>query len=344
MKAVFIDSHGPPEVLKYKSIEEPSCDLNKVKVKIKSYSINHLDIWIRKGIPGLHVSLPRILGSDGAGTIVDIGNSVKDFSYKIGDNVIIQPGVYDPKCKQSISGNENLSPTYGILGETHNGVQSEFVLLDPNNLHPMPAHLSFTEASTMPLTFMTAYHMLFERAKTSRNDLVLVYGGSSGVGSAAIQILKNLGCEVISTVGSGDKVKYVEDLGADCVLIHDASLYKRLKGYLGVRKIDVVFEHIGKETWDATMRVLNKGGRVVTCGATTGSQVSINLSHLFFKQQSILGSTMSNISSFKKVMEKINQRQYSPMIDMVFHASDIQKAHQRIEDRKNLGKIAIELG
>ena len=343
MKAVFIDSHGSPEVLKYSDIDEPSCTPNKIKIQIKSSSINHLDLWIRKGIPGLHISLPRILGSDGAGRIVEVGRDVKNFWGKVGDDVVIQPGVYDPKCKQSILGNENLSSTYGILGETHDGVQSEFVILDPINIYKMPSHLSYSEISSMPLTFMTAYHMLFERAKVLKDDLVLVYGGSSGVGSAAIQILKNLGCQIISTVGSTDKINYVEDLGADSVFIHDSSLYSKTRDYLGKRKVDVVFEHIGKETWDTTIKILNTGGRVVTCGATTGADVKINLSHLFFKQQSILGSTMSNISSFNKVLQKISNKEYFPMIDTIFCASDIQRAHQRIENRKNLGKVVLDL-
>ena len=343
MKAVFIESHGSPDVLKYSDIDEPSCPPDKIKIQIKSSSINHLDLWIRKGIPSLSIPLPRILGSDGAGTIVEMGSDVKNFWGKPGDDIVIQPGVYDPKCRQSVLGNENLSSSYGILGETEDGVQSEFVVLSPINIYRMPSHLSYSEIASMPLTFMTAYHMLIERARTLKDDLVLVYGGTSGVGSAAIQILKSLGCQVISTVGSKEKIKYVESIGADSVFIHDSSLYSNLKNHLNKRKVDVVFEHIGRETWDTTMRILNVGGRVVTCGATTGADVNINLTHLFFKNQSILGSTMSNISSFKEVLKKINNKEYFPMLDVVFHASEACEAHKRIEGRKNLGKVVLDL-
>ena len=342
MKAVFIDSHGSPDVLKYEEIAEQTCPPEKIKIKIKSSSINHLDVWVRKGIPGSHINLPRVLGSDGAGTIVEIGNNVKNFWGKIRDDIIIQPGVYDPNCPVSISGNENLSPTYGILGETQDGTQSEFVILDPIHVYQMPHHLSYIEASTMPLAFMTAYHMLYNRAKIKCDDLILIYGGTSGVGSAAIQISKDLGCKVITTVGSKDKINYVEDIGADYAFIHDSGLHSNLRQHLGENKIDVIFEHIGKNTWETTMKVLGKGGRVVTCGATTGADVNINLAHVFFKQQSILGSTMSNIKTFNEVMNKIYQKAYYPMLDTVFHPSDITKAHQRIEDRKNLGKVAID--
>ena len=342
MKAVLLESHGPPEVLKYKDIPEIVCGPGKIKIKIKFSSINHLDLWVRSGLPGMHINLPMIMGSDATGTIVEIGKDVNGFS--IGDDVVIQPGVYDPECKTSIIGHENLSPTYGILGETHTGVQSEFVVLEPLHVYQMPKSFSHAEISSMPLTFMTAYQMLIEKAKISKSDNLLIYGGTSGVGSAAIQIAKNFGChEIISTVGSKDKIRYVEELGASAVFLHDHNLYSNVKNYLGQKKIDVVFEHIGKETWETSMKLLAKGGRLVTCGATTGSNVEINLTHIFFKQISILGSTMSNINAFKNVLKNISNKEYKPMIDSVFLAKDVVLAHQRIENRENMGKVVIEM-
>lgn len=341
MKAVFIKEHGPPDVLKFSDTNDSDCSSGKIKVNIKNSSINHLDIWVRKGIPGLDISLPRILGSDGAGVVCEIGKETKGF--KVGDDVIIQPGVYDPDCDISKSGHENLSPSYGILGETHDGVQSEFVCLDPTHLYPMPAHLSYAEASSVGLTFMTAYEMLIKKARIQKDDLVLIYGGTSGVGSAGIQIAKDMGCRVISTVGSDDKIKYILDIGADHVVLHNSDLYSNLKRYLGRERVNVVFEHIGRDTWDTSMRVLQKGGRVVTCGATTGARVNINLAHLFFKNLSILGSTMGSVDSFKEVLNKINMKKYFPMVDQIFHASDIIKAHQYIENRMNIGKVVLDL-
>ena len=340
MKAISIDSHGSPKVIKIKDIPEPSCPANKVKIKIIASSINHLDIWVREGIEGLHIDLPHILGSDAAGVICEVGSDINEFN--IGEDVIIQPGVYDPNCSIANKGKENLSPTYGILGETQSGIQAEYVVLDPINIYPMPEHLTYVEAAAMPLTFMTSYQMLIKRAAISPNDLVFVYGATSGVGYAAIQIAKDVGCKVIATVGSVEKMKYAQTAGADHVLLHDKDLYQNARSYLKKRKVDVVFEHIGCKTWDTSMKLLGIGGRLVTCGATTGSDVSINLAHLFFKQLSVLGSTMSDIDSFKEVIAKIHKKRYSPLIDKVFSYRDIIDAHRRIENRENIGKVIIK--
>ena len=216
MKAVLLESHGPPSILQYKEIPDPVCNKFQVKIQIKSSSINHLDLWVRAGIPGLHINLPLVMGADGAGLISEVGSEVSGFN--VGDRVVIQPGVFDPKCKLSQAGRENLSPTYGILGETHNGVQSEYVCLAPSNVFKMPNSISFSDMSSMPLTFMTSHNMLINKAKISKDDVVLIYGGASGVGSAAIQITKDIGCKtIISTVGSKDKFSYVEQFLNRCL-------------------------------------------------------------------------------------------------------------------------------
>ena len=182
MKAVQIKQHGSFDVLDFVDIDEISCPPDKVKVKIKFSSINHLDLWIRKGVPGLNIELPRILGSDGAGVVIDVGKDIVDF--RIDDDVVIQPGVFDPNCKISKTGNEHLSPSYGILGETHDGVQCEYVYLDPINLVPMPNSLSYKEASSIGLTFMTAYEMLVKRSEIKEDEIFS---------------LKNLCCASIAT-------------------------------------------------------------------------------------------------------------------------------------------------
>ena len=340
MKAIQIKSHGSFDKLNVVNIDNPTCFSNQVKVEIKYSSINHLDIWIRKGVPGLDINLPRILGSDASGTIVEIGKNVSGF--KVGDDVIIQPGIFNSNCEITKSGNEHLSPSYGILGETFDGVQSEYVCLNPINVFPMPKTCSYKEASSCALTFMTAYEMLIKKAQIKANDLVLIYGGTSGVGSAGIQIAKDVGCEVISTCGNINKIDFIKSLGADHVFLHDDNLYQNLKDNLNKRKIDVVFEHIGAKTWMTSMKVLAKGGRVVTCGATTGGNVNINLSHIFFKNLSIIGSTMGSIDTFKEVCKKIDNNIYRTVIDKVFDFSDVAKAHEYIEQRKNFGKVLLK--
>ena len=341
MKAIVIESHGAPDVIKIKDIEEPICPSEKVRVRVRASSINHLDIWVRKGIPGLRIDFPRILGSDASGTVTEVGSDVDAF--KVGDNVVVQPGIFDADCPRVMEGSENLSPSYGIIGEMHDGIQSEYIVLDPVNLHHMPDRLSFSEASSMALVFMTSFQMLIKRARIRKSDSVLIYGATSGVGGAAIQIAKDMGCNVFTTVGDKTKIEYAESLGADAVFLHDSTLYSSIKNHIGNNRIDVVFEHIGSKTWDTSMKLLGRGGRVVTCGATTGHDVNVNLRHLFSKQQSIIGSTMGDIDTFKKVQEKIKQNIYIPFLDKTYHISDIKSAHKRIEDRENLGKVILSL-
>ena len=206
----------------------------------------------------------------------------------------------------------------------------------------MPDQLSYEEAASMPLVFLTAYQMLIKRAKLHSNETVLVYGGTSGVGSAAIQICRELGAEVIATAGNDDKCEYSVNIGADHVVNHNHNNWlNEVKNITNQRGVDVVFEHIGSATWDQSQRILSKGGRIVTCGATTGPDVNINLAHLFMKQHAIIGSTMASIPVFKEVMNKIISRKYIPMVDKVIPMKDIRDAHEYIENRNQMGKVVL---
>lgn len=339
MKAIQIKKHGNVRVLNYSEIENPICPPNKIKIKIRACSINHLDIWVRSGIPGMNLPLPLILGSDGSGIVVEVGSQVKSFD--INDEVIIQPGTYDKSCKMVKDGKENFSKSYGILGETENGVQAEYVVLNHENIFQKPKHLSFIEAASMPLVFMTSYQMLIERAGLLKDETVLIYGATSGIGMAAIQIAKDVGAKIIATVGDESKVEYAINLGANHVINHnDSDMLQKIKN-ITKNGVNVVFEHIGPVTWLNSLKALSIGGRIVTCGATTGKKVSIDLRHLFMKQQTILGSTMSSLSVFKKVIKKINDKKYLPYIDKIYKFKDIKEAHLRMENRKHFGKIVL---
>ena len=336
MKAVQIKKHGNSDVLTIKQLEQSLCNPNEVKVQMKACSINHLDIWVRNGLPGLNIPLPLVLGSDGSGTIVEVGDLIKNFS--IGDDVVIQPGTYpDGDVK------ENYSSNYGILGETENGVQCEYVNLKEKNIHLKPKHLSFEDAASMQLVFMTSYQMIVTRANLLKNETILVYGATSGIGSAAIQIAKNIGSRVISTVGSKDKINYAENLGSDYVLQHydNSNFVSQIKDITNNNGCDVIFEHVGTNTWPNTMKSLAIGGRVVTCGATTGPKISIDLRHLFMKQQTIMGSTMSCIKSFKDVMRNIDCDIYKPFVDKIFTFDKVKEAHDYIENRLQKGKVVL---
>ena len=233
---------------------------------------------MRIGLPRLPVPFPIILGSDGAGTIIEIGNNIDE--YNVGDDIIVQPGTFCGKCHYCKKGKENYCSEYGILGETENGTQAEYVVLDPINVHMKPDHLTFEEAASMPLVFMTAYQMLIKRAQLQPSETVLIYGGSSGVGTAAIQICRELGAKVISTAGNDKKCEYSKKMGAHHTVNHNQDHWlDEVKNITNQRGVNVVFEHIGSATWNQSLKILAKGGRIVTCGATTGAEVHINLAH-----------------------------------------------------------------
>jgi len=340
MKAVRIIQHGGIEKLIYDEIPEPSCLPDKIKIQVKAAALNHLDIWVRNGLPGLPVPLPLIMGCDASGTITEVGSQINKF--RIGDDVVIQPGTFCGNCEHCNDGRENYCSKYGILGETENGTQAEYIVLDPLNIHLKPEHLSFSEAASMPLVFMTAHQMLIKRAKLQPGETVLIYGGSSGIGSAAIQICSDLGAQIIATSGNKSKGKFCREWGAHHVVNHNHKNWlDEVKEITGKSGVNVVFEHVGSATWTQSIRILSKGGRLVTCGATTGADVNINLAHLFIKQQSILGSTMSSISTFKEVMSKINNQNYNPMVDKIFTMKDIRDAHEYMENRQQSGKVVL---
>ena len=338
MKSIRIYEHGNADVLRVDDIDIPSIKSEEVLVKIKACSINHLDIWVRNGLPGLPIQLPLILGSDASGTIIELGNDVKNFN--VGDDIVVQPGIFNENCSKVKNGKENYSKSYGIIGEHINGVQAEYVSLNTDNVYKKPMHLSYEEAASMQLVFMTAYQMIVKRAQLNKDEIILIYGATSGVGSAAIQISKDLGSKIITTVGNKSKIQYAYDMGADYVFLHNDSLINNVKN-ISKEGVDVVFEHVGQKTWNSSLRLLSRGGRIVTCGSTTGSNVNIDLRHLFMKQQSILGSTMSDVDSFKSVMNKIYKKCYNPFVDTIFSFKDIKNAHKRMEDRNNFGKIIL---
>lgn len=339
MKAVRIHKHGGVDCLSVDNIKEPECLDDNIIVQIKATALNHLDIWVRNGLPGINIPLPLIMGSDASGIVVETGKNTNKF--KIGDKVVIQPGTFNEDSYNAKINKENFSRNYGILGETENGVQAEYASLKENNLHKMSNDLTFIEASSMQLVFMTAYQMLITRANLLKNDIILIYGATSGVGSAAIQIAKDIGSTVISTVGKEDKKEYAYNLGSDYVLLHNKNITSEVMDVTKNTGVDLVCEHIGEATWNQSMRVLKKGGKIVTCGSTSGPKVNIDLRFLFSKQQTILGSTMSDIPTFLEVMKKINSNTYKPFIDKVFLYDDVAQAHNRMENRNHYGKIVL---
>ena len=338
MKALRIHEHGGVDALKWDDIPKPELSVNQVLVDVKATSLNHLDIWVRKGIPG--VPLPLITGSDAAGIILGVGDGVK--KNRIGEKVMIQPLKFCGKCASCKKEKENFCKSMGIMGENCQGVNAEKISVKESQAIPFPDHLSFQAAASFALVAQTSFQMLVSRANLQTGEFVLIWGASSGVGSMGIQIAKAMGATVIALAGTNEKCEKAGLLGADHILNYNKDdILGEIKSVTNGKGIDVVFEHVGQETWEISMKSLARGGRVVTCGATTGYKANFNLTHLFFKQQSILGSTMGSKSSFEGALTLLNESKIQPVIDRIFSILEIQSAHEYLESSMQFGKVVL---
>ncbi len=341
MKAVVFTEHGGPEVLKYTDAPDPRPRADEVLVRVRACALNHLDLWIRRGIPGIQIPMPHINGSDISGEIAAVGEMAGDI--RVGEKVLLQPGISCGRCAACLAGNDNLCRKYTLLGYLVNGGYAEFVCAPARNAVAIPAGLSFEEAAAIPLVFITAWHMLVTRAKLQAGEDVLILGGGSGVGSAAIQIAKVLGARVITTVGAEEKVEKVRALGADEIIVHTKQqIHAEVKRLTGKRGVDVVIEHVGTATWDQSVACLAVNGRLVTCGATTGYDAKIDLRFLFSRHLSILGSYMGSKAELFPVLELVARKQIHPVVDKVFPLAEAAEAHRRLEQRAQFGKIVLK--
>src|ERR1700686_4500596 len=326
MKAILFQKHGGPEVLQYTDAPTPSIRANEVRVRVRACALNHLDLWVRGGLPNVPIPLPHIPGSDIAGEIAEIGADVT--TVKVGQKVVLAPGVSCGKCAACVAGRDNFCRQFSNLGYMIDGGCAEFVKCPEVNCMPYPENLTFEEAAAIPLVFQTAWHMLLTRAKLQPAEDVLILGAGSGVGSAAIQIAKMLGCRVIATAGNEAKLAKAKELGADEVINHKTQKIKdEVRRLTGKRGVDVVFEHVGTATWDDSVASLARGGRLVTCGATTGYDAKIDLRFLFTRQLSILGSYMGTKSEFATVLQLVAAGRLKPVIDRTFPLAECRLAH-----------------
>ena len=338
MKAVRIHKFGGPEVLTYETIPDPQLRRDRVLVQVKACALNHLDVWVRQGLPG--VKLPHILGSDVAGEVVEFGEYVTGFTN--GQRVLVAPMVYCGRCDKCAAGMQNYCREFAVLGNTVDGGNCELISVPPANVISIPDSLDFNDAASVPLVFLTAWHMLVGRAGIRPGQTVLVLGGSSGVGVAAIQIAKLFHCRVITTAGHESKLEKARALGAD----HGIHHYKQ-KVSDEVRKItnkegvDIVIEHVGAATWDESVKSLKSGGTLVTCGATSGPNVGIDLRHLFARQLTLLGSYMGGMGELHEVLKHVFSGRLKAVVDRVFPLSDLRQAHEHLEKSQMFGKIVV---
>jgi NADPH:quinone reductase-like Zn-dependent oxidoreductase len=342
MRAIVFHQHGGPEVLHYEDAPQPAIRANEVLVRVKACALNHLDIWVRVGIPGVPFPLPHIPGSDVAGEIAQIGADVT--TVRVGQKVVLAPGVSCGKCAACLAGQDNRCRQFTNLGYMIDGGCAEFVRCPEVNCLPFPENLSFEEAASIPLVFQTAWHMLIARAELQPGEDVLVLGAGSGVGSAAIQISKFFGARVIATAGNEAKLEKAKQLGADHVINHKSQKIRdEVRRITGKHGVDVVFEHVGTTTWDDSIASLAASGRLVTCGATTGYDAKIDLRFLFSRQLSLLGSYMGTKSELQTVMKLVAAGRLKPVIDRVFPLAEAAAAHAYLESGQQFGKVVLRI-
>jgi NADPH:quinone reductase-like Zn-dependent oxidoreductase len=319
MRAVRIHEDGGPEVLRYEEAPEPEPRDGEVLVELRAASLNHLDVWVRKGLPS--VPKPRILGADGAGIRVDTG-----------ERVVINPGL------------DHGDGRITVVGEHRDGTHAELVAVDAGNVYPIPEELSFEEAAAFPLVFETAYRMLVTKAAVREGEWVLVWGIGGGVATAALAIAKALGARVLATSSSDEKLARATELGADAVVNHASEdVREATKAVTGGFGIDVVVEHVGEATWPTSLAVARPEGRIVVCGATTGPNPPANLHRIWWKQLVVLGSTMGAREDFEGAFELVKSGRARPVIDKVLPLSEIRVAHERLEAGDQMGKIVLTI-
>ena len=340
MKAVRFHRHGGTEVLQYEDAPDPERKGDEVLVRVKACALNRLDIWERIGPPLVKVNLPHISGSDVAGFVEEAPSSEGEIQK--GMEVILNPGMGCGRCEECLNGRDNRCRKYAILGEQVDGGYAELVKVPARNVIPKPERMDFPQAASVPLVFLTAYHMLVTKASLKAGETVLVLGAGSGVGSAAIQVAKTYGANVIATAGTEAKLRKAIELGADSVINHNTQdVVQETKKYTAGRGADVIIEHPGKATWDKSIRSAARGGRIAICGATTGYEAMTDLRYIYSKEVSIFGSFMGGSGELFRVLELFKQRRLRPVVDMCYPLARAADAQTRMEKGEQFGKIVL---
>jgi len=346
MKAIRFHDFGGADVLRFEEAPKPIIGPDEILLRMKAAAMNHLDLWVRSGVRERSIPLPHIPGSDGAGIIAEVGSAI-DF-LKVGDKVLISPGISCGHCEMCLGGTDNLCRTYHVLGTKEDGTYAEFVKLPADNVIPIPEGLDFKQAAAIPLVFLTTWHMLVGLTKIKPGETVLVHAAGSGVGSAGIQIAKLIGAHVITTAGTDEKLKKAKDLGADEVINYkEKDFVEEVKRLTDKRGVDVVLEHTGGEIFEKSIPTLAKGGRLVTCGATSDYVGKIDLRYIYAKHLTIHGSFMGTKREMMEVLKFFQKgfgnRQLQPVVDSVFPLESAVETHRRMEERKNFGKIVLSI-
>jgi NADPH:quinone reductase-like Zn-dependent oxidoreductase len=336
MHAIRFHEHGGPEVLRFEEVPDPTCGPGEALVRVRACALNHLDLFQRRGLQRVTIPLPHISGSDVAGDVV-AGDA------EAGQRVMLQPGLSCGRCAACLGGRDNECARYDILGYRTDGGYAEMVKVPVRNLVPIPPSVGYVEAAAFPLTFVTAWHMLVTRAGVRPGHDVLVLAAGSGVGQAAIQVAVLHGARVLATGGSPEKLEQARQLGAAEVIDHHTQdISAEVKRFTNRRGVDIVIEHVGHATWESSMRSLAPGGRLVTCGATSGPDVAIDLRFLFSHQLSVLGSYMGTKSELLTAARFFFAGRLKPVVDRTFPLSAAAEAQRHLEGERHFGKIVLE--
>jgi NADPH:quinone reductase-like Zn-dependent oxidoreductase len=327
VKAIRIHEDGGPEVLRYEDAPDPEPAESEVLIRLRAASLNHLDLWVRKGLPS--VPKPRILGADGAGTVDALGPAVD--GYEPGQRVVINPGIEH-------------GSRITVIGEHMDGTHAELIAVPATNVYPLANGVSFEEAAAFPLVFETVYRMLVTKAGVGEDDWILVWGVGSGIGSAALVLGKALGARIIATSSSDEKLARARALGADATVNHaTAKVVEAVKEATGGAGADIVVEHVGEETWQTSLQAARPEGRIVVCGATTGPNPPASLHRIWWKQLVIYGSTMGARGDFEGAYELVKSGRAKPIVDSVFPLAEARAAHERLESGTQFGKVVLTI-
>jgi NADPH:quinone reductase-like Zn-dependent oxidoreductase len=342
VKAAFFREHGGPEKIEHGELPDPAPGPGQVRVRIRAGALNHLDIFVRSGIPGIPVALPHVMGSDGAGVIDSTGPGVTRM--KPGDEVVLNPGMNCGECEYCMAGEHSLCVSFRILGEHVPGTFAEYVVAPAANAYPKPAALSWEEAAAFPLTFLTAWRMLVTKGRVQTGESLLIIGIGGGVAVAALQIAKLLGLTVFVTSGSPEKLARAKDLGADGGIDHARTdLSKEIRRLTGKRGVDLVLDSVGKATWRQSIAAAARGGRLLTCGATTGPDPQTDLARIFWNQLTVYGSTMGTQAEFARMLKMFGGGKVRPVVDAVFPLSRAREAVETLEGKRQFGKVVLRV-
>ncbi len=340
MKAVRFHEHGALDKLVYEDAPDPQIEENEVLVRVEACALNHMDIWVRGGLPNLSVPLPHISGADVSGRVEETGRLVTGVTP--GQRVLLAPGIGCGKCSQCLSGKDNQCLKYDILGLISDGGYAELVKVPETNVVPIPEDMGCEEAAAFPLVFLTAWHMLVGRAAVKPGEDVLVMAAGSGVGHAAIQIAKLFGARVITTAGTEEKMEKAQKLGADeAINYNKQDVLQEVRRLTGKKGVEVVIEHIGADTWTQSLNCLSRNGRLVICGATSGSAVQTDLWYLFGKHISVHGSYMGEKGELLEALKFFKEGRIRPVVHAVFPLKEAAEAQRTMIDRKQFGKIVL---